>query len=107
MFRASDILGRILFGRTEADVKMLSRGCAPINSATCARAVSITPLSFDPNLYTLDGLPHSSQKQGRNASRTSGRIGMVRDLGPNSREGIKHTHAFAIFCPSLRRWQPL
>ena len=24
--------------------------------------VSITPLSFDPNLYALDGLPHSSEK---------------------------------------------
>jgi hypothetical protein len=28
-------------------VKMISRGCAPINSATCARAVSITPLSLE------------------------------------------------------------
>jgi hypothetical protein len=41
---------------------MITRGCAPINPATCARAVSITPLSFDPNLYALDGLPHLSEK---------------------------------------------
>jgi hypothetical protein len=27
----------------------------PINADTCARAVSITPLSFDPNLHALDG----------------------------------------------------
>ncbi len=26
------------------------------------RAVPITPLSFDPNLQALVGLPHSSQK---------------------------------------------
>jgi len=32
------------------DVKIEVLCCAPINSATCARAVSITPLSFDPNL---------------------------------------------------------
>jgi hypothetical protein len=27
-----------------------------------AHAASITPLSFEPNLKALDGLPHSSQK---------------------------------------------
>ena len=52
-------------------------GRALINSATCARAVSITALSFDPNLYVLDGLPHSSQKYGRIASKTSGSTGVV------------------------------
>ena len=59
------------------EVKMISRGCAPINSATYALAVSITPLSFDPNLYAPDALLHSSQKQGRIASKTSGSTGVV------------------------------
>ena len=68
---------------------------------TCPRAVSITPFSFDPNLQLLadigrwlfdvgcsvfsfdpnlqllDGLPHSSQKHGRIASKNSGRTGVV------------------------------
>jgi len=44
---------------------------------TCARAVSITALSLAPNLYVLDGFPHSSQKYGRIASKTSGRTGVV------------------------------
>jgi hypothetical protein len=39
------------------EVKITSRGDAPISSATCSRAVSIANLSFDPNLYELDGLP--------------------------------------------------
>ncbi len=32
------------------DVKVILRGCATINSATFARAVSMLPLSFEPNL---------------------------------------------------------
>ena len=59
------------------EVKITSGGCAPINSATCSRAVSTTALSFDPNLYELDGLPHSVVRYGIMASRTSGRIGVV------------------------------
>ena len=50
------------------DSRLLQRGLdlfagrPPINSATCARAVSITRLIFDPNLYALDGLPYSLEK---------------------------------------------
>jgi hypothetical protein len=54
-----------------------SRGCAPINSATCARAVSITDFIFAPNLYALDGLPHSVVRYGITASNTSGSTGVV------------------------------
>ena len=39
------------------EVKITSRDGAPISSATCSRAVSTTALSFDPNLYELDGFP--------------------------------------------------
>ena len=44
------------------EVKMIYIACAPISSATWARAVSITFYSFEPNLYELDGLPHSEVK---------------------------------------------
>ncbi len=44
------------------EVKITSIGCAPINSATCSRAVSTTALRFDPNLYALDGLPGESSQ---------------------------------------------
>ena len=50
---------------------------APINSATCSRAVWITDFSFDPNLYALDGLPHSVVRYGIIASSTSGSMGVV------------------------------
>ena len=59
------------------EVKMTSIERAPINSATCSRAVSITDFSFAPNLYALDGLPHSVVRYGIIASSTSGRIGVV------------------------------
>jgi len=59
------------------EVKITSRGCAPISSATCSRAVSTTDLSFAPNLYALDGLPHSVVRYGIIASSTSGRMGVV------------------------------
>jgi hypothetical protein len=39
-----------LVPRAARGAKVISRGCAPVNSTTCARAVSITPLGFDPNL---------------------------------------------------------
>ena len=42
-----------------------SGACAQINSATWARAASITHLSFEPNLYALDGLPHYLEKDER------------------------------------------
>jgi hypothetical protein len=41
----------------------MSREGAPISSATCSRAVSTTDLSFDPNLYALDGLPAEVHSQ--------------------------------------------
>jgi hypothetical protein len=56
---------------------MISIAFAPINSATCARAISITLFSFEPNLYVLDGLPHSEVKYGIIASSTSGSTGVV------------------------------
>ncbi len=59
------------------EVKITSREGAPISSAICSRAVSMTDLSFDPNLYELDGLPHSVVRYGIIASSTSGRIGVV------------------------------
>ena len=59
------------------EVKITSIGCAPINSATCSRAVSITDLSFAPNLYALDGFPHSVVRYGIIASSTSGSMGVV------------------------------
>ena len=45
------------------EVKITSREGAPISSATCSRAVSTTDLSFDPNLYALDGLPAEVHSQ--------------------------------------------
>jgi hypothetical protein len=45
------------------EVKITSREGAPINSATCSRAVSTTGLSFDPNLYAPDGLPAEVHSQ--------------------------------------------
>jgi hypothetical protein len=59
------------------DVNMISSGKAPIKPATCSRAAPIIVLSFDPNRYALDELPHSSQKYGRIASNTSGKTGVV------------------------------
>ena len=59
------------------DVKMTSIGCAPINSASCSRAFSIADFSFAPNLYALDGLPHSVVRYGIIASSTSGSMGVV------------------------------
>ena len=59
------------------DVKRTSIECAPINSATCSRAVSITDFTFAPNLYALDGLPHSVVRYGIIASSTSGSTGVV------------------------------
>jgi hypothetical protein len=54
-------------------------GCIPPSEfmAPCPRAVSITPFSFAPNLYVLDGFPHSSQNYSCMASKTSGKTGVV------------------------------
>jgi hypothetical protein len=54
-FRAAAMA--VLLLSVAPEVKITSSGCAPINSATCSRAVSTTDFSFDPNLYALDGLP--------------------------------------------------
>jgi hypothetical protein len=59
------------------EVKTISIERAPINSATCARAVSITAFSFEPNLYVLDGLPYSEVRYGVIDSNTSGKTGVV------------------------------
>ena len=48
-----------------------------MSSATWLRAPAMTPFSFEPNLYALDGLPHAVVKYGIIASSTSGAIGVV------------------------------
>jgi hypothetical protein len=74
-FRAAAMA--VLLLSVAQEVKITSREGAPISSATCSRAVSTTDLSFDPNLYALDGLPHSVVRYGIMASSTSGKIGVV------------------------------
>ncbi|HEV2349418.1 MAG TPA: hypothetical protein VG028_06180 [Terriglobia bacterium] len=59
------------------EVKIKSLACAPINSATCSRAVSMTDFSFAPNLQALDGFPPSVVRYGIIASSTSGSMGVV------------------------------
>jgi hypothetical protein len=54
-FRAAAMA--VLLLSVAQEVKITSREGALISSATCSRAVSTTALSFDPNLYALDGLP--------------------------------------------------
>ena len=60
-FRAAAMAVLLLSVAHEA--KIMSREGAPISSATCSRAVSTTDLSFDPNLYALDGLPAEVHSQ--------------------------------------------
>jgi len=62
---------------TGNNTPVTSRGCAPINYATGARAVSITDFTFAPNLYALDGLHHSVVRYGIIASSNSGFTGVV------------------------------
>jgi hypothetical protein len=58
-------------------VKTMPSGSQPSSAATCARARSTASWAALPYSCALDGLPNSSSKYGRIASRTSGAIGVV------------------------------
>ena len=59
-------------------VKQISRGSAPMRSATCRRAAATASRAAHPKAWCrLDGLPNASVKKGVIASTTRGSTGVV------------------------------
>ncbi len=76
-WRAAPLMAR-LFASVAPEVRMISRGSAPISAATSARAASTAASASRPSACSaLCGLPKRSVNQGSIASTTRGSQGVV------------------------------